>query len=332
MNDVKIIQMLISLAALVAVIIHIFHFILIDIFSLVLFVIAIIPWIIFIFKPSETKSTHQVLISVIACTGLIIHTIDPKLSIDNVAISLLTISILPWIVPYLGSLNKKTFIQVGISIISFSFIVVHVLWPKLTIDIALISLFIISILPWIIPFLKSLELPGGYKFEFNDELKEVTQKAEEAGLLPKEVNLLHKEANLFPTDESEMKYSFLQVVETDPNLALAGLRIEIEKRLKEIAKSRDLRLKEKLSVVSVLEALYKEGILSREEKSVILELIYLLNQAVHGVEVDKNSARWAISTGLGILNALDDKLENNVSHTHDEQDTISMSSGEWPYI
>jgi hypothetical protein len=332
MNDVKIIQMLISLAALTAVIIHIFHFVLIDNFSLVLFVIAIIPWIISLFKPSETKYIHQALISVIAFIGLIIHTIDPKVSIDNVAISLLLISILPWIVPYLGSLNKKTFIQVGISIISFSIIVVHVLWPRLTIDVAIISLFIISILPWIIPFLKSLELPGGYKFEFNNELKEVTQKAEEAGLLPKEANILPKEASLPPIDESELKYSFLLVAETDPNLALAGLRIEIEKRLKDIAKSRDIRLKKPSSVGPVLEALYREGVLSREEKSVILELIYLLNQAVHGAEVDKISARWAISTGLGILNALDDKLENNVSYTLDEQNTTSMSSGEWPYV
>lgn len=332
MNDVKIIQMLISLAALTAVIIHIFHLVPIDIFSLVLFVIAIIPWILFLFKPSETKYIHQAIISVIACIGLIIHIIDPKLSIDNVAISLLLISLLPWIVPYLGSLNKKAFIQVGISIISFSIIFVHFLWPMLTIDVATISLFIISILPWIIPFLKSLELPGGYKLEFNNELKEVTQKAEEAGLLSKEANLLTKEASLHPIDESEPKYSFLQVAETDPNLALAGLRLEIEKRLKEIAKSRDIRLKKPSVVGSVLEALSREGVLSREEKSVIHELIDLLNQAVHGTEVDKISARWAISTGLGILNALDDKLENNVSYTADEQNSTSISSGEWPHV
>lgn len=326
MNDVKTTQTLISLSALIALIIHIFHFVSIDIFSLLLFIIAIIPWIIFLFKPSETK-IHQTIISLITFIVLIIHIIDPKLSIDNVAFSLLLISILPWIVPYLGSLNKKAFIQVGISIVSFSIIFAHFLWPELTIDVTTISLFIISILPWIIPFLKSLELPGGYKFEFNDELKEVTQKAEKAGF-----NLLSKEGSLSPTDESEPKYSFLQVAETDPNLALAGLRIEIEKRLKEIAKSRSIRLKKPSGVSSVMEILYREGVLSFDEKSAINDLIYLLNQAIHGTEVDKVSARWAISTGLGVLYALDDKLENNISNTHNEQNSTSLGPGEWPSV
>jgi formylglycine-generating enzyme required for sulfatase activity len=288
--------------------------------SLVFFIIAITPWIIFLFKPSEIKSIHQVAISTIAFIGLIIHTIDPQLLVDSVTISLVIISILPWIVPYLGSANEMTSIKVGISLFAFSIIVLHFLWPRSTIDTAIISLVMISIFPWIMPYLKSLELPLIGKFEFNNKLKEVAQKAEEAGLLYAKTDphtdlrtkyfFSYGKADSLSKDKSKTEYSFQQIAETDPNLALAGLRIEIEYRLRAIAESRDLELRNSSDVDVVLDLLYLEKILSREEKSAIFELINLLNKAVHCAEVNKSSAYLAIKTCQDVLNALDNKSIN----------------------
>lgn len=288
---------IISFIALIALILHIFHIIPIDNLSLIFIAIGLTPWILLLLKPSKEKTSHQVVITLIACIGFLIHISYPQLLIDNVAILLLLISILPWIVPYLISLNKKTFSQVIISLASTLVIIIHILWPSITFDTATTSLLIILLLPWIIPFLKSLELPGGFKAEFNQEkIEKIEKRAEEAGLISEE--------------EPNIKYPFQQV--SDPNLALAGLRLEIEKKLKEIAKSNDIPIKDTIALRNVLELLNERQILSSNERSVIVELTYLLNKAVHGAHVDKSSAHWAMSIGPKILEALDDKMNKPV--------------------
>ena len=327
-------QPIISLVALIALAIHIFRFALIDTLSLVFFVIAIIPWIISL-KPSWEYFNNIAVISVIAFTFIFFHIINPQLFIDNISITLVLFSMLPWIVPYVGNLNKKTLIQIGISIISFFILVVHISRPRLTIDTVTVSLLIISIIPWVTPFLKSLEVPGIAKVEFKYEIEEVTQKAEDAGLLSKKTNpesARYGVVNILPSkrtdskDELKPEYLFQQIAENDPNLALADLRIEIEKKLNFIAKCYDLKIRNSLSVDIILEFLYNEDILSLEEKSVISELINLLNKAVHGAEIDKSTAHRAISTGQGILNTLDTKLINSL---FSDKEFVRITSGDF---
>lgn len=115
-----------------------------------------------------------------------------------------------------------------ITVLALIGIGVHLLWPSLAIDGITLALLVVSIIPWLAPLFKSLELPGGWKIEFQD-LQKATAKAEDAGLLGNEVKDLDKDL-----------FSFQTVANTDPNLALAGLRIEIEKRLVKLAESRNL--------------------------------------------------------------------------------------------
>ena len=67
------------------------------------------------------------------------------------------------------------------------------------------------------------------KFEFQD-LKKVEHKAKEAGLII---------SNPIKTNSH---YSFLEVINLNPQLALAGLRIELEKALKGLAESNEIKL------------------------------------------------------------------------------------------
>jgi len=185
-------------------------------------------------------------------------------------------------------------IKIIISILAFTIAIIHITWPDLSIDYVTLTLFIIAIFPWSVPLLKSLEFPGGLKIEFNNELEKTTKRAEKAGLISENIPELPQ-------------YSFQLVAKQDPNLALAGLRIEIEMRLNEIAKRRDISSRNK-GVGQLLRLLQDDGILSDEEKSVLGDLIGLLNKAVHGLEVDNKSADWAIQTGPRILKTLDEKL------------------------
>jgi hypothetical protein len=183
-------------------------------------------------------------------------------------------------------------VQVSITVGALLTAVVHVIWPNLNIDSITLTLVVIAIIPWLAPLFKSLELPGGWKIEFQDLLK-AQERAGEAGLLA-------------DIDEGP-EYSFQLVADEDPNLALAGLRIEIENRLVKLAESRDIEVR-RSSVGSLMRVLSQKDILSPHQRSVLEDLIGTLNAAVHGADVDQRSADWAMEVGPRLLNALDNKI------------------------
>lgn len=97
------------------------------------------------------------------------------------------------------------------------------LWPNINIDAITLSLLAVAAIPWLVPLFKSGELPGGLKLEFQD-LQTAERRAVEAGLLDEG-----------PAPSPSHGYSFQVVADEDANLALAGLRIEIEVRLARLA-------------------------------------------------------------------------------------------------
>ena len=168
----------------------------------------------------------------------------------------------------------------------------HVALPGVKLDSTTVALLVIAAIPWLAPYIRSLEVPG-LKIDFQD-LEKVEREAFEAGLL-----------ETVP-EVSELP-AYLSVSKEDPNLTLAGLRIEIEKRLKAMADARGLE-SERTGIGRLLRSLWKEGSLSEREYSALRELVSILNRAVHGAEVDFRSAQWAIDVGAGILAALDQRL------------------------
>lgn len=69
---------------------------------------------------------------------------------------------------------------------------IHVLFPALAIDAVTLVLMVIAIVPWLAPLFKSLELPGGWKIEFQ-ELQKLAAKADTAGLLSRTEAAPHTE-------------------------------------------------------------------------------------------------------------------------------------------
>jgi hypothetical protein len=83
------------------------------------------------------------------------------------------------------------------------------------------------------------------------------------------------------------------------------LRIEIEKRLVAIAERSGLEVRSR-GIGQLLRLLSERQVLGTQERSVLADLIGLLNAAVHGAEIDRRSATWAIEIGPRLLAALDD--------------------------
>ena len=171
----------------------------------------------------------------------------------------------------------------------------HIIWPQLAIDAVALALIVIAILPWLAPLVKSLELPGGWKVEFQD-LQKAASRAETAGLLAAEPS------------QKEADFSFQSIASRDPNLALAGLRIEIEKRLSQLADIHALNSRRPMGVGQALRALAQAEVLTNEERSILADMVNMLNSAVHGAEVDSRAAAWAIDVGPRLLTSLDERV------------------------
>lgn len=189
------------------------------------------------------------------------------------------------------------FIQIVITTIAVLMALVHTYFPEIKIDGITVTLLLVAILPWLAPLFRSVELPGGLKVEFQD-LEAAKKKVEEAGLL--------KESGQSDTDIHHV-YAFQAVAGNDPNLALAGLRIEIESRIRELAKNRGIQ-SERVPLRKLTHELIRKGALNSEEVSAIEDLLPLLNSAAHGAGVDDRASEWALEFGPRLLDELEDRL------------------------
>jgi hypothetical protein len=184
-------------------------------------------------------------------------------------------------------------IQLAVTFGALAVALIHVWFPSLAIDAIALSLVALAILPWLGPLFRSVELPGGFKVEFQDRLDRAKERADKAGLLAE------------PGAQGQ-QYTFQLVADQDPNLALAGLRIELERQLKALAEAAGVgtRMQGARRLVSELA---KQGVLTDEEQDVLADLIELLNDAVHGADVGSRASRWAMDVGPRLLASLQGK-------------------------
>ncbi len=161
------------------------------------------------------------------------------------------------------------------------------------------GLVLIAGAPWLIEKIHEMELPGGFKTKMN-ELEQYTEKAKKAGL--------------YTDNSATASLPYQLIYEQDPNLAMAGLRIEIEKRLRELANIAGFDLVSGAGILrntslrKLGEELRRYGHLSQEEYALLSDLLPTLNRAVHGEKVDKEASDWVVNDGSKILAGLDYKI------------------------
>ena len=156
-----------------------------------------------------------------------------------------------------NGLKPSKLAGLAITVAALIIVLIHVRWPRLAIDAITLTLLVIALIPWLRPIFKSPEFPGGWKVEYQD-LQKAAVRAEQAGLL----------ASL-PAAPAQPQFSFQRVAETDPNLALAGLRIEIEKRLVALAEKRGINVRGR-GIAQLLRALTEAQASSRSDLRICL--------------------------------------------------------------
>jgi hypothetical protein len=194
-----------------------------------------------------------------------------------------------------------------VSLVAGGLLVLHLAFPTLPVDAVTLGLLVILILPWTSPLLETLELPGGWKIKFQN-LQSASEKITGANPPPD------------PVKEAAIKAAAAPVLqEEDPQLSLVALRIEIEKRLRAIAKIYGLPENRSLSIT--LKALSTKGVLNPPTANGLQELVWIGNQAAHGVKVDMSGQLWAQLSGPKILAILDELLaKGGAAQQGDEAD------------
>jgi len=173
----------------------------------------------------------------------------------------------------------------------------HLLWPSLAIDAITLILIGIAVVPWLAPIFRSLEFPGGWKFEFA-EVRRAAEQAEQAGLLA-------------PTPVGpEREFAFQQMVETDQVLALAGIRIELEKRIRSLALKNGISA-ERRPISVLLNDLTNRGVLDDRLTFTLRGMANFASHAIHGDRIEPDATELVFSLAPRVLKTLDDLINKD---------------------
>lgn len=187
-------------------------------------------------------------------------------------------------------------IKAAISLVALAVIVARIVWPGLHIDAITLGLLVLASLPWLSPLIKSAELPGGWKIEFQD-LKEAAEK-------------ITSKATVVSPGTGRLEWTgyapTVVVGGPDPNIALVSVRIEIEKRLRALARAAEINPDQSLS--RLVRVLRQKGVLDDSELIGLRDLIDAGNHAAHGAPVSPDVNAWVQNYAGEVLEALDAKL------------------------
>jgi len=173
-------------------------------------------------------------------------------------------------------------------------IIIHGLWSRFFIvDGITVLIFFILLIPLLAPYLQRAKFPGA-EFEFKEKIEEAKKTVQRSVEKAKEDEKIGKyKISPFETFKASMVKKLLEL-ESDPSLALASLRIEIERKLRIIADFLDIKERDRIPLFSIIEELGKKEMLYSEQMKALRQIIILCNKAIHGYDVKKQEAEEII--------------------------------------
>jgi hypothetical protein len=98
------------------------------------------------------------------------------------------------------------------------------IWPNIKIDSITITLLIVAIIPWVLPYIKGFEIPGVIKVDL-PETKATTDKVVGCNVViyPKSTSMkIDAHPATVKIEEDDPFDSLRKIALTDPNLAMVG--------------------------------------------------------------------------------------------------------------
>jgi hypothetical protein len=145
----------------------------------------------------------------------------------------------------------------------------------------------------------------------------------EAEIDPKEVQKIKNEVSAQtinadePAQDSDIEEtinSLSALVESDPILALAKLRIELEKALNRLfgMTHKEDKAKRVVSPMRLIHSLSSEDILPKDIAQTTREVMLICNRAIHGEDIRKQDAETVVESGASLLITLRSYARNYV--------------------
>lgn len=155
--------------------------------------------------------------------------------------------------------------------------------------------------------IKSADLPGGVSINFEQDLS-LAQKLSQTLQPPKEkadmpsIPLTEANARLLSLDlqpsPSGLDFTYYRnLAQQDPNLALAGLRIELEVIVRNLSIGWRVKTSNNDSVNVLLRKLLDANAIDKNQFELAMQVVKLCNAAVHGTKIFKKDADAVIDIG-----------------------------------
>jgi len=210
-------------------------------------------------------------------------------------------------------------------------------WPAVT----LVVVFIFrSELKQMARSLQMVKLPGGTELDWQKSLKATEEAAHKVESSPRTIELQRQVGSLNEFIEQSKRYGlrlspsnydfkyYREISETDRNLSLAGIRIELEIMLQNMAKLFGIDYEgTRTSLARLTRLLQKQEILEPSDTELVLSIAHIANLAVHGqsiTEVDAIRAIDASETFLDLyipfMNGAMDQLDVEQANNQNQAD------------
>lgn len=182
----------------------------------------------------------------------------------------------------IAAIWRSHWAKVSLSVFCIAIAVFDTFWQALS-PIAAGAL-AIAVVPWVVGLIERISAPGGFEVVFSKAERQLDA------------------SNATPDEEDIEAFKYFEG--TDPNYAIALLRVQVERRLRLIAEEvmlgPDPRGRPR-TIRSLADALAQQGAIPKEAVSLLNDLIPVMNEAVHGVALQSNATEFALSYGPKIL-------------------------------
>lgn len=186
------------------------------------------------------------------------------------------------------------------------------IWPAVVVAVCLLFR------PELIALLRRIrhaKLPGGVVVDLEEEIRDVkvlSRKVQEeprpedgrrGPLIPlTEANTRLMQLGLRPSPSGlDMRY-YRNLADQDPNVALAGLRIEIDVLSKNLAKGFNVEVDERAAGARLLRLLYEAEAITSDQMQLAMKVLNVCNAAAHGSPISRAEAEDVISSAEVLAN------------------------------
>lgn len=201
-------------------------------------------------------------------------------------------------------------------------VIVHGFWSEVfTLDRYSVGLLFLLAIPLLAPFLKKAKWFGA-EFDFKENIQQLVNLVEESKEESKEIEEEKQPVTIIETFSAE---SAMNLVEQDPNLSLAALRIEIE-RILQLAYQTLINpeTSAKNGIRFLVKELHEHGAIGEHQRDAIHQITKLCNEAVHGSNVTIHDAIEVINltTDLSRSFSLGYSINFQPNHKYKEQGLV----------